>query len=314
MNILVVGVCDQPQSTNTFMVNAFKNLGHEVDVYNYRTVASAVGIEDMNLDLSKYLFNSAGPPCYWDLVIFCKTDTLYWNTINLASQLYPTFYFFMDPLQTAQGMQANLLAREARYVSATTTEVVQFFKDTGSKNVSRIIEGVDISLYQPMPIDKRYDVAFIGSKTDKRENIIRYIRSKGVSVHINGNGWSHNMGAGPPVYNIDLVKTISASKIVLNFVHGDSYSDRVTLTLAAGGFLLSEHADDIENEYKIGDHLTTWKTLQELCDKLDHYLSNFMARESIARDGCVQARKYTWERTCKQILGVVNGENNKDSK
>ena len=37
-NIFVVGVCDVPQSTNTFMVKAFRKLGHNVTVYNYRTV------------------------------------------------------------------------------------------------------------------------------------------------------------------------------------------------------------------------------------------------------------------------------------
>jgi hypothetical protein len=312
MRILIVGVCDKPESTNAFMANAFKDLGHTVDVFNYRTVLAQTGdIGRMNLELGKYLLNNEG---VWQLVIFCKTDTVYPDVINLSKQLFTTFYFFMDPLQTAKGMGAHYLAKEAHFVSATTSEVIDFFKKNGSTNVSRIIEGVDTYLYQSKPEKKIYEVSFIGSRTDKRQNYIRKLREKGVNIEVFGNGWDKDIQANPAVYNEDLAKVIRQSYIVLNFIHGDSYSDRVTITLATGGFLLSEHAEELKKEYIIGEHLQTWKTFEELHDKIDHFLHNFVARLYVANAGNEIAKKYTWERTCKQILGAINGQNNTGDK
>jgi len=308
MKILVVGVCDEPQSTNTFMVTALKKLGHEVDAFNYRTVIKQYDddyvtspIQQMNKALGSYCTQQK-----FDLIILCKTDTVYPSTINYLSQITKTFYFYMDPLGTAKNMNAHLLAKNATYVSSTTTEVLEHFQQTGSKNTTRIIEGVDIEMYKPVHYAKIYDIVFIGSRTFKREKHIAKLKDFGYNVTVFGNGWPDYVKALPPVYNEDLVKVINQSKIVLNFVHGNSYSDRVTLTLAAGGFLLSEHANDLWHEYAIGEELLTWDSLEDLYNLIEKYLWADDERNAFVKKGTDRACLFTWERTCKQILEAAS--------
>jgi len=314
MNILVVGVCDVPSSTNTFIGKELVNLGHKVECYNYRTYTKNLdnNIQKMNTHLLHYLYHTyeENKKSFWDLIIFCKTDTVYPEVLDYAFSLTNTFYWFMDPLPTAKGMRAHLLAKRCHTSSATALEVVNYFNNNGA-NCYRIPEGVDINLYKPLNLPLKYDVVFFGSHTGKREQIIKYLRANGIKIKLFGKNWPEDMKANPPIYNEDLVKLINETRITIQISHSNSYSDRILLVLASGGFILAEDVCELQIDFTPGNELDVWDTKEQLLKKIKYYLSNYNKALEIRQEGPKIAKNLTWNKICKEMLEVaINGKNN----
>ncbi|KKM62910.1 hypothetical protein LCGC14_1516930, partial [marine sediment metagenome] len=64
-----------------------------------------------------------------------------------------------------------------------------------------------------------------------------------------------------------------------------SYSARLYRTLCAGGFLLTTATKGIEETFKPGIHLDTFKDETELIQKVLYYLSDDEKREKVAKAG-----------------------------
>jgi len=290
------------------MVKAFENLGHNVLVYNYRTVLKEKNndVLEMNNNLMEFIHINKEQ----DLIVFCKTDVVLPETIRYATSVTQTWYWFMDPIQTARGMGANLLAREATYSSATCEEVKSLFLTTGAKDVFKINEGVDVSLYYNMNIDKKHDIIFFGSYSNKRDQILSYVYEilPSINLLVVGNGmWSECLDNVPAVYNEDLVKYINQSKLSINISRSDSYSDRVALSMACGTMVLSEYTSQIINDFEVNREVVAWRKPEELCSNIEYYLKEEDERNYIAEQGHNKIlNTRTWEHSCLKILEAVN--------
>ena len=78
------------------------------------------------------------------------------------------------------------------------------------------------------------------------------------------------------------------SLINLNIFHVqcmDSATVRVYDILACGGFLLTEYRPSLEEEFAVGHDLETFRTPEELDDKIKYYLAHDSQRSQIARNG-----------------------------
>lgn len=308
MKIMVVGVCDIAHSTNAFMANALKDLGHTVVCYNYRTrlktyYGNQGKLEEDFIITVKAIKDNGG----LDLIIFCKTDTLPVSAMQIATSMVKTFYWFMDPITTANIMLADLRASSCTAASATCMEVVNFFKEKGQPNSYKINEGADLELFTPKRMKKAHDVLFVGSPTPERYQSINYLMSNGITVKVFGDGWHGNFGANHPIYNASLVSEIYQARVVLNVSRTDSYSDRVTLSMAAGAFVITSDVNEIHTDFLVGRHLETFSNDQDLYEKISYFLKNEDERERIAEHGCALVHdRYGWETVCQNILGKVN--------
>lgn len=297
MKILMVGVCDKPESTNTFMMHALENLGHEVYAFNYRTILEEVGYYTMNTRLLRHVLENQ-----YDSIIFCKVDTVYPDVIAECSKVTKTVYWFMDPIQTAINMDAVSRASKATIATATCKEVTDLFSKYGAKYVAKYREGVDITLYKPKAITPKYDIVFFGSNSRERSNYIKYLLNNNYSVHVVGTGWGNFPNSEGPVYNVDLMNLINSSRIILNFVRSNSYSDRILISLACGAFVLSEYCSELDSDFKIGKHLDSWYYESELITKLNYYLSHENKRSEIAANGLEFARQFSWEEVMRNLV------------
>jgi ADP-heptose:LPS heptosyltransferase/glycosyltransferase involved in cell wall biosynthesis/2-polyprenyl-3-methyl-5-hydroxy-6-metoxy-1,4-benzoquinol methylase/cytochrome c-type biogenesis protein CcmH/NrfG len=295
--VLLVGVLDVPSSTNVFMKNGFNQLGYEVDAYNYRTRQRDLGSAQMMWNDFKLSLEGK----QYDLILFSKVNGMHPDCISTARKHGTTWYWFMDNLNVAEAMRAHILAAQADFCSATSEEVYSLFARF-NRNAFKILEGFDPNIYFDEGAEKTHEVVFFGSATEKRVHYLRQI-ALDYRVEIFGTGWPEDLKASPPVFNEKLRQLINRSKIVLNFVHSNIFSDRVLLSAASGGFVLTEYCPDLENYFKDGEHLRWFKDIDEAKKLIEYYLSSHEERARIAANGMrlVQER-FSWSSICSDIL------------
>lgn len=108
--------------------------------------------------------------------------------------------------------------------------------------------------------------------------------------------------------NEELYVAYHAAKIVIkdtkhifrNVVH-----ERVPHVLAVGGFPLVDYRKDIDDQYE-KDELAVYHSVGELFEKIDFYLKNESARQSIAKKGRARVlRDHTYLRRAEQIIAYA---------
>jgi len=213
----------------------------------------------------------------------------------------------MDPITTAKAMLADMRALACDSASATCMEVIDYFQQKGQPNSYKINEGVDLDLFKPLKMKKTHDVLFVGSPTPERHAHLDYLTSNGINVKVFGSGWHGKFGVLHPIYNAGLVAEINQSKIVLNVSRTDSYSDRVTLSMASGAFVITSDNNEIHRDFIAGKHLETFSNQKELYEKITYYLKNEADRTQIADTGCALVRNRSgWGSVCVSILERIN--------
>ena len=75
---------------------------------------------------------------------------------------------------------------------------------------------------------------------------------------------------------------------------------------ACGAFLLTDYSEEISEYYRLGVEIETFKTSDELRDKVDFYLKHPVERERIAKLGYERALKLpSYETRMKEMIKYV---------
>ena len=244
---------------------------------------------------------------------------------GLASGLgIPLFLYDTD--------SCNLYARRREFIFFVENELpvydrvfsfsqvtTRFFRET------RRIDAVHLP-FGARPIDpprcaeQSIDALFVGSCDLRRILLLEKIKAH-ASVY--GARWQRN-GAlisselrerivDRPVWGDDLQQLLARTKIVLNITRTDFFGAetginlRLFETLAAGGFLLTDYCEEIEDLFEIGREIEVFRSSGELVDKVRHYLDNDDQRLDIARRGHEKFLKnHTWENRVGQLFSHMN--------
>ena len=84
---------------------------------------------------------------------------------------------------------------------------------------------------------------------------------------------------------------------------------RVFDVMACGGFLIAEHADDMDDLFDIGREIVTYRTLDELLSKVSYYLNNLAEAKSIAEAGRKAVHdRHTIKMRIAHMLSTVRAE------
>lgn len=183
----------------------------------------------------------------------------------------------------------------------------RFFRDTRKLNAVHLPFGAKPIAARPaaQPID----ALFVGSGDLRRIFLLEGVRDK---VTVRGNRWQRNYPlisaalreriVDQPVWGEELHALLGAAKIVLNITRSDFYGVetginlRIFEALAAGCFLLTDHCDEIAALFRVGEEIETFRSANELADKLAYYLQNPARRQAIARNGHTAfLREHTWD-------------------
>lgn len=294
MKILMVGVLDRKESTDVQESQAFRDLGHQVIEFNYRTEISQHGYDNTVHKLLGILKHNS-----FDMAYLCKIDSIEPKVINQMNQFTRSFYIFTDPILTAKEMHAVEYARRATWASATSVEVFNEFKKVNSKSY-KIFEGFNPKIFYPIKnCAKEYDVIFVGGATEKRKKIIEGIKNAGIDIKFYGSGWGERN-----IYLEELNTEYNKSKIILNICQSNIFSNRVMQALGSGGFVLSDFCDDLKDTFEDGDELMLCGT-DEFIEKIDYQLKNERMRKAIADEGHKAVRKFTWKRQMARVLNAM---------
>jgi hypothetical protein len=312
--ILMVGVMDVPSSTNVAMAKGFEMLGFTIDSYNYRTRANQLGsIFSMWDDFWNFLKGQD-----YELIVFCKANQMNPELLARAREVAPTWYWFMDPKETATQCGAEVFAGFATYASATSSQVVDMFKLHNEKSY-HIIEGYDPETYYYEPMKKKYNIVFVGNATPKRIKSIERIQEvTGKSVAVFGSGWHNEHGSSsivvshPPVYLNQEREIYNQAKVVLNLVHDDYiFSDRVVKALGCGALVMSEDCKDLGKMFitmKNGSMTTLvprFEDVEKFKVLYEMYTEHEVpagARENVA---AFIKKFYSWKASCIKVMDKV---------
>jgi spore maturation protein CgeB len=152
------------------------------------------------------------------------------------------------------------------------------------------------SLHKKLDVNKSYDIGFVGNldRNVYRERVEILERlSKKFRVH-----------SFHKIYGEEMVKILNQSRIVFHKSFNHDLSTRVFDTLACGSFLIADRIEDGMPElFQDGRHLALYGSLDELEEKIAHYLKHEDERERIAAEGHREVlAKHTFRHRAQFIL------------
>jgi spore maturation protein CgeB len=168
------------------------------------------------------------------------------------------------------------------------------------------------------------DVSFIGHwEPDGREQYVdALMKEPSIDFRLWGTLWQQapiatrlkqRFGQIAPVYKDAYNLAINSSKISLVFLsalNNDSYTRRCFEIPAAGTFMLAQYTPDIASLFKEGEEAEYFRSIDEMLDKVRHYLRNDEARRRIARAGHARLLRDGHEAIdrAKQVVVTISAE------
>ena len=291
MKIALVGVFAQTHSTNVAMADALQALGHDVARIPYRDVGQQRGPEVLHLLLAKAAelsdamvickgFGGDAPPLVPDAIRQLKCRTVYWcpDTVDIHG---------MTPVDYALACNA---------ACATSLASCRAFRQYGHREVSQIFEGYDPKVFHVEQSDpQRRGVVFVGSLTPHRAECLAVLEGSGIEVE------------RPALFGHDLSERYANSKVALNFVHGEIFSDRVFQVMASGGCLLTEECQDLLAAFRPSVDLETFKGLYDLPETARLLLADSKRCARMARLGAEAVKRFTWVEQMRKLIRVLKG-------
>jgi len=144
-----------------------------------------------------------------------------------------------------------------------------------------------------LPADQcTYQVSFVGSCYGNRPQWINLLKQRGIHVDAFGFGWPNG-----PVAVEDIGKIMRQSMISLNFgdsgvvmkdgkpVRNRQIKARVFEVPGAGGLLMTEQAEYLDQYFRLGEEVVVFEGLDDLVQKINDLLTHPEKRDVIAAAG-----------------------------
>jgi len=167
------------------------------------------------------------------------------------------------------------------------------------------------NMNKPLPVPEcQYDVSFIGSTYGNRKQWIEELEERGVDVTCFGYGWPNGSVAAEEIPRI-----IQKSVISLNFgdsglviqngkpVRSRQIKARVFEVPGAGGLLMTEAAEYLDNFYRPDEEIIIFEDIDDLVEKIEHIITHPGKRDAIANAGFSRTqRDHSYEARFKPLL------------
>lgn len=198
-------------------------------------------------------------------------------------------------------------------------------------------EAANPAVYHPCDVAQEYDATFVGQCYGERADLVKWLRREGVDVRVWGPRWEYHVSprsrnpirrwlgtrialprhaVGGTLSDTELVKMYSRSKINLGFsTCGETHrgSERVVQIRLrdfevpmSGGFYLVEHLEELGEFFELGSEIETYRSREEMLDKIRFYLRNDAARERIRLAGRARClRDHTWQHRLETVFREI---------
>ncbi len=290
-------------------IPALRRLGHEVVHFETWNRARHSSFAGLNLDFLKTVERENPDLIFCVLMHYelwletleivsrrCRTVLVNWSTDD--SWKYPQFSRFVAP-----SFDVYATTYPEALQKSTGDGLSNFLLTQWAANAEK--------LQEPLPVDQcRYPVSFVGSAYGNRPRWIAELGKRGIEAACFGHGWPNGS-----VSTVDVSRIIRESVISLNF--GDSgivmggliphrsrqIKARVFEVPGAGGFLMTENADNLDKFYVQGKEIVVFGGIDDLAAKIKHFLVHPKERDEIASAGHMRTRnEHTYEQRFKDLL------------
>lgn len=159
----------------------------------------------------------------------------------------------------------------------------------------------------------RSDVAFTGTGYDEARAAFLMEVAKHCQLRVWGLGWERWREqlnwSGRPVEDVAFSKVCSSTSIMLGALPAPmkvatlSASNRMWITILAGGFFLGAHTPGIDRLLKGGEHCAWYRDLNDCIAKIKYYLGYPKEREKIRLAGLKYVREHhTFDQRIEHLL------------
>lgn len=295
---------------------SLKQMGHEVELFDYMGEIKALGKRGMNQKLLTRVRE-------WHPMITLfslYTDQFETEIIEGLRAQTKTLCFFHD--DTWRVEYSRFWARYFDFFTTPDVYGETKYREIGLNNAIHFPFGCNEKIFRRINISKKYDVSFVGSWHPYREWLIQRIRNAGISVEVVGHRW--------PKGEIDqegMVRLFNESRINLNLSNSASWDVRYLISSpralinrlrskknieqmkarifeinGCGAFQLSYYFEGLSRCYDIDKEISVYADTDDLIEKIKFYLAHDELRESIA--SAAYKRTLT-EHTFKQRFKTV---------
>lgn len=159
----------------------------------------------------------------------------------------------------------------------------------------------------------KYQVSFIGSCYGNRPKWVAELAALGITVNCFGHGWPNGT-----IASTDIPEIMNNSQVSLNFGDSDLQWRGLTLSRSrqvkarvfevpgAGGFLMTENANGLEDFFVNNEEIVTFKSVADLAEAIAFYLQHPAQRDRIADAGFQRtAEQHTYEVRFSSMLSAA---------
>ena len=243
-----------------------------------------------------------------DLFLYIDSGNAFYAPIGLEKLRCPTAAYLIDampPFVTTQRNTFRLrLAQLFDYVFVAHVGAVELFRQwRASEPVGWLPLACDPEIHADQHLERVFDVGFVG-----QDNPIAYPERSRMLQLLTARYRMNNRDQ--PVYLKDMARVYSQSKIGFNMSVNDILTMRFFEVMAAGALLITEASARNGQDQLAGlvedQHYVTFRTSDELLQKIDYYLSHASEREAIAAAGCqVVLRQHIYAERAAYILSHI---------
>ena len=190
-------------------------------------------------------------------------------------------------------------------LTSSKSAIVKYLVE-GSKPLIRDY-GVNEKIYKNLGLPKKYDVGFVGADYGIRRKYIKFLQANGVNVYAKGEGWENGFADSN-----EMIEIFCQSKIVLGFSTVGKKNEIFILkgrdfeVPFTGSFYITGYHNDLKDYFELGKDIETYKSKEELLQKVQYYLNNEQEREKIAQTGYTKClENYTSKKTYEKIFGYL---------
>jgi len=216
----------------------------------------------------------------------------------------PTACYLVD---THLNLETHLeIARRFDHVFIAQKAYLPRFREAGCRSVCWLPLGCDPEVHGKQDVEKRYDLAFVGSVTasNPERNRILLRLAERFPLHVER------------CFLEDMTRVFSASRIVFNRSVRDDLNMRVFEALASGSLLVTDEApgSGLTEVFQDGRHVAVYRSDSELFEKVAYYLRHDEERERIAEAGRRQAcAEHTYACRVRRMLSEIGLAGRADS-
>ena len=169
-------------------------------------------------------------------------------------------------------------------------------------------------------LPKKYDAIFVGGISRHHiasVEIFEYL-AKNTNIDFWGYG-AKKIPAGSPIlvrhhgeaWGLDMYNILYNSKISINrhIDAAENYANNMRLyeSTGVGTMLITDYKDNLNELFEVGKEIETYKTKEELLEKINYYLVDEDERQKIALAGQQRTLKdHTYEKRMIELINILN--------